>query len=180
MRRLLLLPLILALVVQSAVAGGHRTSGAVHVRSYYRSNGTHVNSYKRAAPRGASYSVTRSTGLGTRGVKSWSGTSAFTPRTSTAYVPKMSTLPKTTPIFPKAVPVMRTTTDSLGVQRDSHGRIKRSESAKYDFMRTTGYPHGRPGYLVDHIVPLKRGGCDCPSNMQWQTIQEAKAKDKWE
>jgi hypothetical protein len=27
---------------------------------------------------------------------------------------------------------------------------------------------------------LKRGGCDCPSNMQWQTTQEAKAKDKWE
>jgi hypothetical protein len=32
----------------------------------------------------------------------------------------------------------------------------------------------------DHIVPLKRGGCDCPSNMQWQTREEAKAKDKWE
>src|SRR5207249_1583940 len=69
---------------------------------------------------------------------------------------------------------------SPGVQRDSHGRIKRSESAKHEFMRMTGYPHGRPGYVVDHIIPLKRGGCDCPSNMQWQTIQEAKAKDKWE
>ena len=47
-------------------------------------------------------------------------------------------------------------------------------------MRMTGYPHGRPGYVVDHVIPLKRGGCDCPSNMQWQTIDEAKAKDKWE
>ena len=28
--------------------------------------------------------------------------------------------------------------------------------------------------------PLKRGGADSPSNMQWQTIEEAKAKDKWE
>jgi hypothetical protein len=44
----------------------------------------------------------------------------------------------------------------------------------------TGYPNGRPGYVVDHVKPLKRGGCDCPSNMQWQTTQEAKAKDKWE
>jgi len=69
---------------------------------------------------------------------------------------------------------------SLTVQRDAHGRIKRSETAKHEFMRSTGYPHGRPGYVVDHIIPLKRGGCDCPSNMQWQTIQEAKAKDKWE
>jgi len=47
-------------------------------------------------------------------------------------------------------------------------------------MQTTGYPHGRPGYVVDHIVPLKSDGCDCPANTQWQTIQEAKAKDKWE
>src|SRR5262245_18195756 len=46
--------------------------------------------------------------------------------------------------------------------RDSHGKIIRSEAAKGAFLRMTGYPHGRPGYLVDHIVPLKRGGCDCP------------------
>ena len=69
---------------------------------------------------------------------------------------------------------------ALGVARDSHGRIKRSEEAKQEFMRQTGYPHGRPGYVVDHIIPLKRGGADSPSNMQWQTIADAKAKDEWE
>jgi hypothetical protein len=37
-----------------------------------------------------------------------------------------------------------------------------------------------PGYLVDHIVPLKRGGADEPGNMQWQTVAEAKAKDRIE
>jgi len=67
-----------------------------------------------------------------------------------------------------------------GVARDSHGKIKRSSSEKHSFMKSSGYPHGRPGYVVDHIVPLKKGGCDCPSNMQWQTVQAAKAKDKWE
>ena len=67
-----------------------------------------------------------------------------------------------------------------GVPRDRHGRIKRSETAKRDFERQTGYPHGRPGYVVDHIVPLACGGADGPSNMQWQTIKAAKAKDKIE
>jgi hypothetical protein len=34
--------------------------------------------------------------------------------------------------------------------------------------------------VVDHVVPLKRGGADRPENMQWQTKADAKAKDKWE
>jgi len=33
---------------------------------------------------------------------------------------------------------------------------------------------------IVHIIPLKKGGCDCPSNMQWQTKEAAKEKDKWE
>ena len=64
--------------------------------------------------------------------------------------------------------------------RDSRGRIKRSAAAKEEFERETGYPHGRPGYVVDHINPLACGGADAPSNMQWQTVEEAKAKDKTE
>ena len=43
-----------------------------------------------------------------------------------------------------------------------------------DFMRQTGYPMGRRGCVADHIVPLECGGGDVPSNMQWQTVQEAK------
>jgi hypothetical protein len=36
--------------------------------------------------------------------------------------------------------------------RDSHGRIARSPEARQEFMTQTGYPHGRPGYVVDHII----------------------------
>lgn len=70
--------------------------------------------------------------------------------------------------------------DFAGVERDADGQIARSSSARAEFMRLSSYPKGRPGYVVDHVVSLKRGGADSPSNMQWQTIAEARAKDKWE
>jgi len=44
-------------------------------------------------------------------------------------------------------------------------------------MTQTGYPKGRKGYVVDHIKPLECSVADVPSNMQWQTVQEAKIKD---
>jgi hypothetical protein len=73
-----------------------------------------------------------------------------------------------------------------GVQRDKHGRIKRSAEAKDHFKKShpcpsTGKSSGAcPGYVIDHMVPLKRGGKDAPENMQWQTKEAAKAKDKIE
>jgi hypothetical protein len=66
--------------------------------------------------------------------------------------------------------------------RDSRGRIARSSSARQDFQKahpcpSTGKTSGAcPGYVIDHVVPLKRGGADSPGNMQWQT----KDKDKVE
>jgi hypothetical protein len=72
------------------------------------------------------------------------------------------------------------------VQRDRHGRIKRNKAAKAAFEResscpSTGKTSGRcPGYVVDHVNPLECGGADAPSNMQWQTIADGKAKEKTE
>lgn len=55
-----------------------------------------------------------------------------------------------------------------------------------DFQRSqpcpaTGKTSGAcPGWVRDHIVPLCKGGRDAVDNIQWQTIEEAKAKDGWE
>src|SRR5262249_21233926 len=69
---------------------------------------------------------------------------------------------------------------STVAKRNSNGKIKRSASARAEFMRRTGYPKGRKGYVVDHILPLECGGADVRANMQWQTAQEAKIKDRSE
>jgi hypothetical protein len=64
--------------------------------------------------------------------------------------------------------------------RSAEGRIARSEEFRHRFMVLTGFPHGRKGYVIDHVVPLACGGADAPSNMQWQTIADAAVKDKTE
>jgi hypothetical protein len=77
-------------------------------------------------------------------------------------------------------------TKAAGVERDKHGRIARSHAATDAFKKEHPCPANGahrgpcPGYVIDHVIPLKRGGADAPANMQWQTTAEAKAKDKWE
>ena len=73
-----------------------------------------------------------------------------------------------------------------GVPRDANGKIARSLQAKQEFKKaqpcpSTGKSSGTcPGYVIDHVTPLKRGGADAPTNMQWQTTEAAKEKDRWE
>jgi hypothetical protein len=79
-----------------------------------------------------------------------------------------------------------TSTRCTTCERDTNGRIKRNPVARRAFQsghpcRATGKPSGAcPGYLVDHVIPLKHGGADEPANMQWQKAPEARAKDRIE
>jgi hypothetical protein len=62
----------------------------------------------------------------------------------------------------------------------------RSLEVKHAFQRqhpcpsTGGATGACPGYIKDHIVPLACGGPDAVTNTQWQTVADAKAKDRWE
>jgi len=99
--------------------------------------------------------------------------------------PPAATTPKALPkstAKPPATPARShpNSTRCDNCQRERHGMIQPREAAMRDHMKESGYPKGRPGYVVDHIVPLSKGGRDVPSNMQWQTVQDAKAKDKVE
>ncbi len=150
------------LIFSSVVAAEKGGSGPVHVRGYTKKDGTYVAPYERSAP-GTKGNSIPSPYTGLASPDPYAATKAHA--SGKAGDRPQSTINKP----PETV-----------VKRDEKGRIVRSATARHEFMRQTGYPKGRPGYVIDHIVSLKRGGCDCPENMQWQTIEEAKAKDKWE
>lgn len=67
-------------------------------------------------------------------------------------------------------------------------RVTQSKPASRGRDRATPHPcpstgktsDACPGYRKDHIVPLGCGGPDAVSNLQWQTIFAANAKDRWE
>src|SRR5438132_1268478 len=146
--------LAILLLLVSAAWAGHRTTGGVHVHGYTTRSGHYVAPYTRSAPH-----------------------SSLTP------APVHEGRATTRPTSLSSHPPTRT---ALGGSRDSHGRIKRNEVAKRDFEHhhpcpSTGKKSGAcPGYVVDHIVPLKRGGADARASMQWQTKDAAKEKDRWE
>ncbi len=65
-------------------------------------------------------------------------------------------------------------TSCYSCRRDRTGRIARSSTAQTAFRKANPCPStGKRtgpcrGYVIDHRVPLRRGGRDHPSNMLWQ------------
>ena len=138
--------------VYGRTSGSHHSSTSGYVRGYTRRDGTYVSPHYRHAPTTSAYSG--------------HGSTSRHPYSSGYMAPGFSPHPS--------------------VERDSHGRIKRSGAAKNAFKRqqpcpATGRSSGAcPGYVIDHVKPLECGGADDPSNMQWQTVADGKAKDKTE
>jgi hypothetical protein len=115
----------------------------VHVNGYYRKNGTYVHAYDRSAP-----------GLGT----------------SAKALPKSQAANSSGPL------PIDPASDSKALalkQEPSSAALQSNPSSSQAFMSKTGYPQGRPGYQVGYIVPPSCGGTDEPSNLQWQTAEEA-------
>ena len=62
--------------------------------------------------------------------------------------------------------------------RDSSGRIQRSSSERLKFLKSHGLTHTPPGYQVDHIRPLSKGGADKTWNMQLIPKNSPKEKNE--
>ncbi len=187
--------LALALV---ALATTTLAGGTVHVRAYTRRDGTHVAAHDRRAPGAGSATAPAPSTRYTQPLTRYDAPLTLTASGELPHVPEhwspgkivsgkyipghyaKTTLRAAATQFASSFSQSLSITTPITIERDANGKIKRNESAKRAFMRATGYPNGRPGYVVDHIIPLKRGGADDPSNMQWQTVEEAKAKDKSE
>ena len=143
----------------------------VQVRSYTRKDGTEVSAYTRSKPNRSDTNLYTqpgpSYGGGSHRVLSYSGHCAIL---DPGFIACGGQLLEYGIVLPKP-------------PKEKHKRDPREKAA---FERSHPCPANNrtsgscPGYVVDHVVPLACGGADDPSNMQWQSVAEGKAKDKWE
>jgi hypothetical protein len=181
LQSLVLCSAMLLLAQQQLYAQSHRHSTGLHTRGSYSSSRSYTarshrnegHSYRRSSPR-ISYRAHRPSAR------------VYTPRAhrSRTYALRTKISGRGTRpshrVHSFRASRYRAHAYSAPGTRDHRGRLKRSARAKDAFMRETGHPRGWPGHVVDHRVPLACGGLDSPSNMQWQTIEAARAKDKSE
>lgn len=74
----------------------------------------------------------------------------------------------------------------IAVAGSGEAATHRSRAVTSAFQRlhpcpSTGLKRGAcPGWVKDHVIPLACGGPDAVANLSWQTVADAKAKDRWE
>ena len=95
--------------------------------------------------------------------------------------------PESRPVQPSKATINATkkkgspsTPTGAALPRGVSPRAQRSIDARQAFERQTGYPTGRPGYIVELIVPLSCGGTDTPGNMEWLTLADVRRKNQSE
>jgi hypothetical protein len=54
--------------------------------------------------------------------------------------------------------------------------IAADDAARQQFMKQTGYPKGRPGFVVMYKTAICDGGVDEPSNMRWRKVQNSRPR----
>jgi 5-methylcytosine-specific restriction endonuclease McrA len=157
------------------------TSGRVHVRSYTKKDGTVVGAHTRSAPSRSHSGATASSQTHRSSPRTGATTSTartYDPPKSTTTTPRTYGSSRSTTSTPRTY---SSSTSTTATARSSSG-TQRNPNVRAAFRRThpcppTGRTTGAcPGYEVDHIVPLYRGGSDATSNMHWLSTSEHKAK----
>ncbi len=70
-------------------------------------------------------------------------------------------------------------------KRDKHGRIVRSRAVLRQFAKVFPCPSTLkpvpqcPGWAIDHVIPLQRGGADAQINLQWLPVQIKSCAKPW-
>ena len=169
--RILLLVLVLWLAIvspQEALAGSPTPGGTVPVCGVTGCNGTFVTPYVRRAPGTASASHAFTAIGGSRVIdislsqEARDGINAVVkeaplPQGCSTAADRAKAITKQPPLYGWPQDEIRRPSSraqsryssATGVPRNSHGRIQRSKWAKRTFMRATGYPNGRSGYVVE-------------------------------
>jgi hypothetical protein len=202
MRTTVILLLLFATAIKPAQAGsrhggshgshgGSSTSaGTVHVQGYYRKDGTYVNGYDRRAPgqgqaapsSGASGATDVTRLLGVKG--DLGGNFLNDPEAGVVVFKEGAAQRIEGPLEIRGKLVVfhdslrhllsaHVSSIDLSATQSSNNRLKKTRS----FMSQTGFPAGRPGYVVDYLVPPACGGSEEPSNMQWEGEEQARTKD---
>ncbi len=84
-------------------------------------------------------------------------------------------------VKPCVIALIIALTTPLALAKTQRDSAQRATFMQHHPCPSTGKTKGRcPGYVVDHIRPLCAGGPDASSNMQWQTVEQAKNKDRLE
>jgi len=154
MRRIFVVFLLISFCLPS-LASRHSSGGTVYVHGYVRKNGTYVTPHYRHAP----------------------GTA---PRATPVYRPP-AYRPHTSNVTPTYRPPKYRSNISTSSRNTERNSAQRDAFQRQHPCPATGKTSGPcSGYVVDHIHPLECGGADAPENMQWQTVEAAKEKDKTE